>query len=106
MDEAQAVSALAALAQGMRLRVFRALIGAGPEGMTPGALSVLLGVPGSTLSFHLRELQAAGLVKAERAGRHLIYRPQLLVMNDLISYLSDHCCQGEPCELVAVRSCC
>jgi DNA-binding transcriptional ArsR family regulator len=106
MDEAQAVSALAALAQGMRLRAFRALIGAGPEGMTPGALSALLGVPGSTLSFHLRELQAAGMVQAERAGRHLIYRPQLQVMNDLISYLGDHCCQGEPCELVAVRSCC
>jgi DNA-binding transcriptional ArsR family regulator len=106
MDEAQAVSALAALAQGMRLRAFRALIGAGPEGMTPGALSALLGVPGSTLSFHLRELQAAGMVQAERAGRHLIYRPQLQVMNDLISYLGDHCCQGEPCELVAMRSCC
>ena len=66
----------------------------------------LLGVPGSTLSFHLRELQAAGMVQAERAGRHLIYRPQLLAMNDLISYLSDHCCQGEPCELEANRSCC
>ena len=62
MDEPSAVAALAALAQAARLRVFRALVGAGPEGMTPGALSLLLDIPGSTLSFHLKELVHAGLV--------------------------------------------
>lgn len=94
MDEPTAVAALAALAQGMRLRVFRALVGAGPQGLTPGALAATLGVPGSTLSFHLKELTHAGLVSPEREGRHLIYRPSLLQMNDLMAYLTAHCCQA------------
>ena len=68
MDEKAAVVALAALAQGMRLRVFRALVGAGPQGLTPSALSATLDVPASTLSFHLKELMHAGLVTS-RAGR-------------------------------------
>jgi DNA-binding transcriptional ArsR family regulator len=74
MNEKDAVASLAALAQSMRLRIFRALVGAGPAGLTPGALSATLDVPGSTLSFHLRELTHAGLVTQERDGRHLIYR--------------------------------
>jgi ArsR family transcriptional regulator, arsenate/arsenite/antimonite-responsive transcriptional repressor len=94
MDEATAVIALAALAQGMRLRVFRALVGAGPRGLTPGALAATLGVPGSTLSFHLKELMHAGLVSQQRDGRHLIYRPSLERMNALLAYLTAHCCQG------------
>lgn len=97
MEEKQAVLALAALAQGMRLRVFRALVGAAPEGMTPGALAALLDVPASTLSFHLKELTHAGLVDAARDGRNLIYRPDLPQMNALMDYLSAHCCQGEGC---------
>lgn len=103
MDEAAAVAALAALAQEARLRVFRALVGAGPEGMTPGALSALLEVPASTLSFHLKELVHAGLVSAERDGRNLIYRPALARMNELLDYLTAHCCQGQSCKPVAVR---
>jgi DNA-binding transcriptional ArsR family regulator len=105
MDEKDAVAALAALAQGMRLRVFRALVGAGPQGLTPGALSATLDVPASTLSFHLKELMHAGLVTQERDGRHLIYRPALASMNDLLAYLSAHCCQGEPCEVAPVPGC-
>ncbi len=101
MNESTAVSALAALAQDARLRVFRALVGAGPQGLTPGALSALLGIPASTLSFHLKELVHAGLVSAEREGRHLHYRPSLERMNGLIAYLTDHCCQGRACETVA-----
>ena len=66
MDEQAAVSALAALAQAMRLRVFRALVGAAPAGLTPSALAALLGVPASTLSFHLKALEHAGLVTQER----------------------------------------
>ncbi len=102
MDEQIAVTSLAALAQGMRLRVFRALVGAGPQGMTPGVLAALLDVPASTLSFHLKELMHAGLVSQQRDGRHLIYRPALQQMNALLDYLTAHCCQGsEPssCEL-------
>ncbi len=99
MNEAEAVTALAALAQGMRLRVFRALVQAGPQGLTPGALAALLGVAGSTLSFHLKELAQAGLVAVQRDGRHLIYRPELGRMNALLAYLTDDCCQGQACEL-------
>jgi len=97
MDEAAAVAALAALAQGMRLRVFRALVGAGPQGLTPSALSATLDVPGSTLSFHLKELMHARLVTQEREGRHLIYRPAIDQMDALLQYLTAHCCQGTPC---------
>ena len=94
MDEKNAVASLAALAQGMRLRIFRALVGAGPNGLTPGALSATLDVPASTLSFHLKELTHSGLVTQERDGRHLIYRPALDHMNELLAYLTAHCCQG------------
>lgn len=97
MNEKTAVAALAALAQDARLRVFRALIGAGPEGMTPSALSAMLDIPASTLSFHLKELVHAGLVNAERDGRNLHYRPALKQMNDLLAYLTAHCCMGQSC---------
>ena len=101
LDEVQAVQALAALAQPMRLRVFRALVGAGPAGLTPGVLATLLGLPASSLSFHLKELCHAGLVEAERAGRHILYRPRIGSMNALLAYLTEHCCQGRPCGLAA-----
>ena len=105
MEEKIAVASLAALAQVMRLRVFRALIGAAPLGLTPGELSAKLDVPGSTLSFHLKELMHAGLVTQEREGRNLRYRPAIAQMNDLLAYLSAHCCQGEACELVSAPGC-
>lgn len=105
MDEKAAVAALAALAQGMRLRVFRALVGAGPQGLTPGVLAATLGVGASTLSFHLKELTHAGLVTQERQGRHLVYRPDLQHMNALLDYLAAHCCGGEPCALTPVQGC-
>lgn len=97
MNEKNAVVALAALAQGARLRVFRALVGAGPEGLTPSALSAMLDIPSSTLSFHLKELMHADLVSAERVGRNLHYRPGLERMNELIAYLTDHCCMAKTC---------
>ena len=98
LAEAQAVAALAALAQPARLRVFRALVGAGPDGMTPGVLAATLGVPSSTLSFHLKGLADAGLVQAQRQGRLLVYRSLIAQMNELIAYLTDHCCGGQPCD--------
>ena len=99
----------------MRLRIFRALIGAGPEGTTPGVLSVLLDVPASTLSFHLKELTHAGLVEPQREGRNLIYRPSFARMNALLGYLTAHCCEGAgaggagasgcaPCRPASTRS--
>ena len=105
MDEKSAVASLAALAQGMRLRVFRALVGAGPQGMTPGVLAATLGVPASTLSFHLKGLMHAGLVSQQRDGRNLIYRPSIVQMNDLLSYLTAHCCQGMACDTTAAPDC-
>lgn len=105
MDERTAVAALGALAQTMRLRLYRALIGAGPTGLTPGALAAMLDVAPSTLSFHLKELMHAGLVSQERDGRHLIYRPVIAHMNGLMAYLTAHCCQGLGCEIDASTGC-
>ncbi len=104
MEETDAVASLAALAQGMRLRIFRALVGVGPQGMTPGALMAMLDLPASTLSFHLKELMRAGMVSQERDGRNLIYRPALDRMNDLLSYLTAHCCMGAACPITPARA--
>ena len=105
MEEKAAIVSLAALAQEMRLRIFRALIGAVPQGMTPGELSAMLDVPASTLSFHLKELTHSGLVTQERESRNLIYRPSISQMNELLGYLTAHCCQGSSCEVVPASAC-
>ena len=102
MKEKDAIASLAALAQSMRLQIFRALIGAGPQGMTPGTLSATLDVPASTLSFHLKELMHADLVSQERDGRNLIYRASIERMNDLLAYLTAHCCNGAGCDIAVV----
>lgn len=101
MEEQDVIKALAALAQAVRLRVFRALVVAGFEGLTPSALSEQLAVPATSLSFHLKELMHAGLVSQERDGRHLIYRAAFEHMNDLLHYLTEHCCQGQACSPTA-----
>ncbi|ARP94200.1 ArsR/SmtB family transcription factor [Bordetella genomosp. 13] len=98
MKEDQAISALSALAHTQRLRVFRALVVAGPEGLTPSTLAEQLGVARNTLSFHLKELSHAGLVTIEQQGRNLIYRADFSQMNGLLGYLTEHCCQGALCE--------
>jgi DNA-binding transcriptional ArsR family regulator len=104
MEEQDAIAALTALAQTARLRVFRALVGAEPAGLTPGELAVMLDLPASTLSFHLKELAHAGLVTPARAGRNLNYRPSLARMNALLAYLTAHCCQGAGCDAVPPRA--
>lgn len=105
MEETTAIASLAALAQPARLRIFRTLVGAGPEGLTPGALAAALDVPPSTLSFHLKELTHAGLVTQQRESRNLIYRPSIEQMNDLLGYLTAHCCQGAPCGVTPSLAC-
>ena len=97
MEEYDVIRSLTALAQPVRLRVFRALVVAGPAGLTPGVLAETLDVQPTSLSFHLKELMHAQLVSQERDGRHLIYRASFERMNALLGYLTDHCCQGEPC---------
>ncbi len=106
METNDIVKALAALAQASRLEIFRALVVAGTEGLTPSALSEALGVAPNTLSFHLKELTHAGLVAQERAGRNLIYRAQFERMNALIGYLTENCCQGQACLPAAVTTPC
>jgi ArsR family transcriptional regulator, arsenate/arsenite/antimonite-responsive transcriptional repressor len=101
VDETSAVKALAALAQAQRLRAFRALVVAGPDGLTPGAMAEHLGIAPSALSFHLKELAHAGLVSAEPRGRNLIYRASFEQMNALLAYLTEHCCQGQGCGPMA-----
>lgn len=97
MEETAVIRALAALAHAVRLRVFRMLVTAGPAGLTPGALAEQLDVPAATLSFHLKELMSAQLVTQERDGRHLIYRAAFEHMNGVLGFLTENCCQGEPC---------
>ena len=103
MEQQAVVRALAALAQPLRLQVFRARVVAGPQGLTPGAMSEGTGVPPNTLSFHLKELAHAGLVSQQRDGRYLIYRADFERMNGLLAYLTENCCQGTGC---AVDSAC
>ncbi len=101
MEEMDVVQSLAALAQPLRLRVFRALVVAGPQGLTPGALCVALVVPANTLSFHLKELAHARLVSQQRDGRNLIYRAAFERMSALLKYLTAHCCEGRSCAPAA-----
>lgn len=91
-----AVVALGALAQETRLGIFRALVQAGPAGLSAGELARLLDVPPPTLSFHLRDLVAAGLASATRNGRSIGYRADFASMDALMAFLSDNCCGGNP----------
>lgn len=92
-----AVSALGALAQEHRLAIFRQLVQAGSAGMPAGAIAEALGVPNSSLSFHLAHLTRAGLISQERQSRSLIYRADYAAMNMLVSYLMENCCGGAAC---------
>ena len=103
MEEVQVVRALSALAQPLRLRVFRALVGAGGRGMVPSSLSECLGVSAPSLSFHLKELVHAQLVSQERDGRFLIYRASFEDMDHVVAYLTAHCCKSMPCAAAAMK---
>lgn len=106
MDEQAVVKALAALAQPLRLQVFRALVVVGDAGLTPGAIQEGLGVAPATLSFHLKELVNAGLITQERASRNLIYRAHYASMNALLGYLTENCCQGAECAVASDATAC
>lgn len=99
MTESEVVKSLAALAQPVRLQVFRALVIAGERGMTPSTMAEGLGLAASSLSFHLKELANAGLVTQERASRNLIYRAAFGRMNELLGYLTENCCEGAECAV-------
>ena len=99
MEDKHVIKALVALAQTNRLHIFRSLVVKGPDGLTPAVIAEQLGIPANTLSFHLKELMHADLITQERSGRNLIYRAQYDRMNAVLTYLSQNCCQGEPCEV-------
>ena len=101
MNAAAAVTALGALAQEHRLALFRLLVQAGDKGLAAGAIAEALGVPNSSLSFHLAQLRAAGLVEQERRHRSLIYRANYPAMSDLVDYLMENCCAGAECAPAA-----
>ena len=94
MDDAQALAAFAALAQEHRLRLVRALVRAGPEGLASGTLAEAVGVSAATVSHHLKELSRAGLVSSRRDGRSILYSAAYPVLADLIAFLMRDCCQG------------
>ncbi len=98
MQADSAVTALVALAQEHRLALFRLLVQAGETGLAAGAIAEKLGVPNSSLSFHLAHLSRAGLVRQERQHRSLIYRANYPAMNALVAYLMENCCAGAECR--------
>lgn len=97
VDALDVVRALGALAQEHRLAVYRLLVQAGPGGMAAGALAEALGVPPSSMSFHLAQLAHAGLVAQRRQSRSIIYMADYGAMNALMAYMTENCCGGVAC---------
>ena len=95
------IGALGALAQEHRLAAFRLLVQAGADGMAAGAIADRLGVPASSMSFHLAQLGHAGLVTQRRQSRSIIYTADYAAMNGLMGYLTKNCCEGVPCIVEA-----
>jgi len=104
MEGPAIVNALGALAQEHRLALFRLLVQAGDPGMSAGAIAKILGVPNSSLSFHLAALTKAGLIRQERQSRSLIYTADYAAMNDLVGYLVENCCGGADCSSSACEA--
>jgi ArsR family transcriptional regulator, arsenate/arsenite/antimonite-responsive transcriptional repressor len=97
MDTKHVLAAMAALAQESRLAIFRLLVQAGPSGISPGKISEQLGIPASSLSFHLKELTHAELITPKQDGRYVIYAANFATMNGLIGFLTENCCGGQSC---------
>ncbi len=96
MNDKQAIQSLSALANEHRLRVFRTLVEVGPTGMRAGELAERLGLGATNLSFHLKELDRAGLLISTRQGRNIVYAVRIDGVRDLLTFLTEDCCQGRP----------
>ena len=97
MENKGAVITLSALAQESRLTIFRTLVQAGPDGMAAGKISETTGIPPSSLSFHLKEMSYAGIVNSRQESRYIYYSANFKVMNELLAFLTENCCAGNPC---------
>ncbi|MEJ0027388.1 MAG: helix-turn-helix domain-containing protein [Rhizomicrobium sp.] len=102
MESDDALAKLSALAQDTRLAIFRRLVRAGPAGESAGAIAEALSTPAPTLSFHLKELERAGLIVQRRESRSLIYTAHFDGMRSLLAFLMEDCCGGRPeiCNIV------
>ncbi len=98
MDAARTVGALGALAHETRLAIHRMLVVQGPAGLPAGVIAERLGIPPSSLTFHLQQLLHAGLVTQRRASRQLIYAADFAAMNGLVAYLTENCCAAGDCR--------
>jgi ArsR family transcriptional regulator, arsenate/arsenite/antimonite-responsive transcriptional repressor len=96
MEDKAALAALAALAHETRLAVFRLLVTAGPSGLPAGGIAGQVGVVASTLSFHLKELDRAGLLRSWRRQRQVFYAANYQGTRELLTFLTRDCCQGRP----------
>ena len=94
------IGALGALAHEHRLAIYRLLVQRGPEGLPAGAIGERVGLLPSSLTFHLQNLQRAGLIAQRRESRQLIYSADFAVMNGLVGYLTENCCgnSGTDCS--------
>ena len=92
MESARVIAALGALAHEHRLAVYRLLVARGPEGLPAGSIAARVGVVPSSLTFHLQNLQRAGLITQRREGRQLVYSTDFGIMNSVVTYLTENCC--------------
>jgi len=95
MEQDRVIEMFGALAQDTRLQIYKLLVEHGDIGLPAGDISMILGVPQNTLSFHLSHLQRAELIRSRRAGRFIIYRAAPGAMKDLLRYLIENCCPVE-----------
>jgi ArsR family transcriptional regulator, arsenate/arsenite/antimonite-responsive transcriptional repressor len=96
MNEKDVVTSLAALAHEQRLRIFRLLVREGPSGMPAGKIAEEVGAAPTAASFHLKELDRAGLICSTRDGRYVRYAIHVEGMRQLLTYLTEDCCRGRP----------
>jgi DNA-binding transcriptional ArsR family regulator len=104
MEERQALAAFGALSQETRLRILRLLVVAGPEGLAAGLIAGQAGVSASNVSFHIKELERAGLVSARRESRSILYSVDFDALNGLVRFLMEDCCAGQPSSCMAVNA--